>query len=66
MYPKGNLGDHRCLPTLAQMWTGGRAPSERVMGVSAEGSDEIWGCVGVKVLGPGDVIEELTIDEFLR
>jgi len=37
-----------------------------VMGVGAEGGDEIWGCGGVEVLGLGDVIEELTIDEFLR
>ena len=36
-----------------------------VMGVSAEGSDEIWGCVGIKVLGPGDVVEELAVDELL-
>jgi len=37
-----------------------------VMGVGAEGSDKVWGCVGVEVLGPGDVVEELTVDEFLR
>jgi len=37
-----------------------------VMGVSAEGGDEVRGCGGVKVLGPGDVIEELAIDKFLR
>ena len=37
-----------------------------VVGVGAEGGDEVWGCVGVKVLGPGDVIDELAIDEFLR
>jgi len=37
-----------------------------VMGVSAEGGDEIRGCVGVEVLGPGDVVEELTVDKFLR
>ena len=37
-----------------------------VMGVGAEGGDEVRGCGGVKVLGPGDVIEELAIDEFLR
>jgi len=37
-----------------------------VMGVGAEGGDEIWGCVGIEVLGPGDVVEELTVDEFLR
>jgi len=36
-----------------------------VMGVGAEGSDEVGGCVGVKVLGPGDVVEELAVDEFL-
>jgi len=38
---------------------------DRVMGVGAEGSDEVGGCVGVEVLGPGDVIEELTVDKFL-
>jgi len=37
-----------------------------VMGVGAEGGDKVGGCVSVKVLGPGDVIEESTIDEFLR
>ena len=37
-----------------------------VVGVGAEGGDEIWGCVGVKVLGPGNVVEELAVDEFLR
>ena len=36
-----------------------------VMGVGAEGSDEVWGCIGVEVLGSGDVVEELTIDKFL-
>jgi len=36
-----------------------------VMGVGAEGSDEVGGCIGVEVLGPGDVVEELTVDEFL-
>jgi len=39
---------------------------DRVVGVGAEGGDEIWGCGGVKVLGPGDVVEELAVDEFLR
>jgi len=42
-----------------------RVDMDGVMGVSAEGGDEVWGCGGVKVLGPGDVVEELTIDEFL-
>ena len=32
---------------------------DRVMGVGAEGGDKVWGCVGVEVLGPGDVVEEL-------
>ena len=36
-----------------------------VMGVGAEGGDKVQGCGGVEVLGPGDVVEELTIDEFL-
>jgi len=38
---------------------------DRVMGVGAEGSDEVRGCVGVKVLGPGDVVKELAVDKFL-
>jgi len=36
-----------------------------VMGIGAEGSDEVWGCVGVEVLGPGDVVEELAVDKLL-
>ena len=36
-----------------------------VVGIGAEGGDEIWGCGGVEVLGPGDVVKELTIDKFL-
>jgi len=36
-----------------------------VVGVGAEGSDEVGGRVGVEGLGPGDVIEELAVDEFL-
>jgi len=36
-----------------------------MMGIGAEGGDEVWGCVGVEVLGPGDVIEELAVDELL-
>jgi len=36
-----------------------------VMGVGAEGSDEVGGCVSVEVLDPGDVIEELAVDELL-
>ena len=36
-----------------------------VMGVGAERGDEVWGCVGIKVLGPGDVVEELAVDELL-
>jgi len=38
---------------------------DRVVGVGAEGSDEVGGCVGVEVLGPGDVVEELAVDKFL-
>jgi len=36
-----------------------------VMGVGAEGGDKVQGCSGVEVSGPGDVVEELTIDKFL-
>jgi len=37
-----------------------------VVGVGAEGGDEVGGCVGVEVLGPGDVIEELAVNKLLR
>ena len=37
-----------------------------VVGVSAERGDEVQGCVSVEVLGPGDVVEELAVDKFLR
>jgi len=39
---------------------------DRVMGVGAEGSDEVGGCVDVKVLDSGNVVEELAVDELLR
>ena len=42
-----------------------RVNVDRVVGVSTKGGDEVQGCVGVKVLGPGDVVEELAVDEFL-
>jgi len=37
-----------------------------VVGVGTEGSDEVGGCVGVEVLGPGDVTEELAVNKLLR
>jgi len=37
-----------------------------VVGVGAEGGDKVGGCVGVEVLGPGDVIEELAVNKLLR
>ena len=43
-----------------------RVDVDGVMGVGAERSDEVGGRVGVEGLGPGDVVEELTVDEFLR
>ena len=36
-----------------------------VVGIGTEGGDEVRGCSGVKVLGPGDVTKELAVDEFL-
>jgi len=36
-----------------------------VVGIGVEGGDEVRGCVGVEILGPGDVIEELAVDKFL-
>jgi len=38
---------------------------DRVVGVGAEGSDEVGGCVSVEVLGLGDMVEELAVDKFL-
>ena len=43
-----------------------RVDVDGVVGISAEGGDEVRGCGGVEVLGLGDVAEELAIDEFLR
>jgi len=36
-----------------------------VVGVGTERGDKVGGCVGIKVLGPGDVIEELAVNELL-
>jgi len=43
-----------------------RVDVDRVVGVSAEGSDEKQGCGGVEVLGLGNIVEELAVNEFLR
>jgi len=43
-----------------------RVDKDGVVGIGMEGGNEIQGYGGVKVLGLGDVIEELTIDKFLR
>ena len=42
-----------------------RMDVDGMMGIGAEGGDEVWGCGGVKVLGPGDKVEEPAIDKFL-
>ena len=42
-----------------------RVDVDGVVGVGAEGSDEVGRGVGVEVLGPGDVVEELAVDELL-
>ena len=42
-----------------------RVDVDRMVGVGAEGSDEVGGCIGIEVLGPGDVIEELAVDKLL-
>ena len=43
-----------------------RVDVDGVMGVGAERGDEEGGCGGVKVLGLGNVVEELAVDKFLR
>jgi len=66
---KGELGGPRVLAYFGTDvdWGEGAVgvDVDGVMGVGAEGSDEVGGCVGVEVLGPGDVIEELAVDELL-
>ena len=42
-----------------------RVDKDRVVGVGAEGGDKEQGCGGVKVLGPGNIVEELAVDKFL-
>jgi len=36
-----------------------------VVGVGTKGGDKVGGCVSIEVLGPGDMIEELAVDELL-
>ena len=36
-----------------------------VMGIGAEGSDKVAGCIGVEVLGLGNMVEELAVDKLL-
>jgi len=43
-----------------------RVDVDGVMGVSTERGDKEGGYGGVKVLGPGNVVEELAVDKFLR
>jgi len=42
-----------------------RVDVDGVMDIGTEGGDKVRGCGGVEVLGPGDVIEELAINELL-
>jgi len=66
---KGELGGPRVLAYFGTNVDRGESAVgvdvDGVMGVGAEGGDEVRGCVGVEVLGPGDVIEELAVDELL-
>ena len=66
---KGELGGPRVLAYFGTDVDQGEGAvgvdMDGVVGVGVEGSDKVGGCVGVEVLGPGDVVEELTIDEFL-
>jgi len=66
---EGELGGPRVLAYFGTDvdWGKGtvRMDVDGVVGVGAEGGDEVWGCVGVEVLGLGDVVEELAVDELL-
>jgi len=42
-----------------------RVDVDGVVGIGAEGGNEVRGCGGVEVLGPGDVVEEPAVDKFL-
>jgi len=37
---------------------------DRVIDVGMEGGNKVWGCGGVKVLGPGNVVKELAVDKL--
>jgi len=66
---KGELGGPRVLAYFGTDVDQGegavRVDVDGVMGVGAERGDEVRGCVGVEVLGPGNVVEELAVDKFL-
>jgi len=42
-----------------------RVDVDGVVGIGAKGGDEVGGCVSIEVLDPGDMIEELAVDELL-
>jgi len=66
---KGELGGPRMLAYFGTDVDRGEGAVgvdvDGVMGVGAEGSDEVGRCVGIEVLGPGDMIKELAVDKFL-
>jgi len=43
-----------------------RVDMDGVVGIGMEGGDKEWGCGSVEVLGLGDVVEELTVDQFFQ
>jgi len=66
---KGELGGPRVLAYFGTDVDRGEGAVgvdvDGVVGVGAEGGDKVGGCVGIEVLGPGDVVEELAVDELL-
>jgi len=67
---KGELGGPRVLAYFGTDVDRGEGAVgvdvDGVVGVGAEWGDKVGGCVGVEVLGPGDVVKELAVDELLR
>jgi len=67
---KGKIGGPQVLAYFGTDVDQGKGAVEvdvdRVVGIGTEWGDEEWGCGGVKVLGLGNVVQELAVDGFLQ
>ena len=67
---EGELGGPRVLAYFSTNVDRGKGAvgvdKNGVMGVGAERGNEVWGGVSIKVLGPGDMVQELAVDKFFQ